>query len=112
MVSATTRYKGKLHRYYACRSCNTEAQRKKALRQEVRQQQLVRTTRYRKENPEKEAAWRAAAMIETDKCMLCDDVKYLHRHHPDYSQPTKVVVLCAAHHKMVHAGRVSLLHYA
>lgn len=34
----------------------------------------------------------------------------LHRHHPDYSKPKEVIVLCGIHHKAVHrtdAARVA-----
>ena len=36
------------------------------------------------------------------KCELCGKEEKLHKHHPNYSEPLKVIILCPLCHKRVH----------
>ena len=38
--------------------------------------------------------------IKKEFCFVCG--KKAHAHHPDYSQPLKVIWLCPRHHKLLH----------
>jgi len=53
----------------------------------------------------KAAVWKAAqrAVQGVTECQRCGAVsKVLQRHHPDYSKPTEVIVLCPRCHAAVH----------
>lgn len=42
--------------------------------------------------------------IKKRPCKICGSENKIQPHHPDYSQPLKVVWLCAAHHTKLHAS--------
>jgi RNase P subunit RPR2 len=50
----------------------------------------------------KKAAQRS---IQATACEKCGATSPLHRHHPRYDQPLRVVVLCRACHVAVHVAR-------
>lgn len=56
--------------------------------------------------PEKGEAHRKARIVPLgEKCEDCGmTTKQLHRHHPDYSKPLDVVILCIKCHERVHHG--------
>lgn len=60
--------------------------------------------RYVKEFPEKiQAEKKAQLNIKIDKpCVVCGSTENLQRHHPDYSKPLEVVILCPACHGKIH----------
>lgn len=61
--------------------------------------------RYRKNGepyPEKRKIWtQAKYRIKRLACEICGDTN-THRHHPDYSKPLEVRLLCPQHHKQAH----------
>jgi hypothetical protein len=69
--------------------------------------------KWREGNPEKRKAHTAARRIPLpEACQRCGAGGRLHRHHPDYSQPTFVEFLCtpchgAAHREINKARRVT-----
>lgn len=62
--------------------------------------------KYRLNNPEKIRAHRLAqkAIPSLKSCERCGDTGRLHRHHPDYSKPLEVLVLCVPFHEIAHHG--------
>lgn len=62
--------------------------------------------KWQKEHPIECLASRKARknILLADTCELCGD-KAQHRHHEDYSNPLKVVHLCASCHKLIHTER-------
>jgi hypothetical protein len=58
--------------------------------------------RARAKAPEKARARDLASSIEMKECAVCGSTNDLHRHHPDYSRPRDVVVLCRTHHGEAH----------
>jgi len=60
---------------------------------------------YRKRNPEKKRVWDEAERNIDLKgfCEVCKIRKAEDRHHPDYSKPLKVVLVCKKCHKNIHS---------
>jgi hypothetical protein len=59
---------------------------------------------YAKNHPEiLRAQWKAKRKTQRqDHCETCGSVKFLERHHPDYSKPLEVITLCKSCHKSIH----------
>ena len=65
----------------------------------------VSVKKYAKDNPEKVRAHRLAKKIPlSPECESCGGGGLLHRHHPDYSEPLKIVTLCVTCHEAAHHG--------
>lgn len=69
---------------------------------------LERLYRWRKVNPEKEAAHRAVAeairlgqLVRAKTCTECGSDKQIEGHHVDYSKPLEVIWLCHRCHRKV-----------
>ncbi|KKL07038.1 hypothetical protein LCGC14_2590020, partial [marine sediment metagenome] len=63
--------------------------------------------KYRSKNPEKQPAWdkarRGIGAIKIEGlCQICEIEEATHRHHPDYSKPREVILICAKCHKDIH----------
>ena len=41
------------------------------------------------------------------KCDACGSTQVLERHHPDYNQPLKILILCRSCHQKVHEGTLN-----
>lgn len=58
---------------------------------------------YRKRYPEKVRAHGVARNVPlAERCKQCGSTQTLHGHHPDYSQPSKIITLCDACHRKEH----------
>lgn len=74
-----------------------------------------RSKEYRRENPEKRVAVRAAnnairsGKLKKKPCEICGATCRVEKHHEDYSKPLDVVFLCSLHHSAVHFGKICLL---
>ncbi len=92
-----------------------ERQRCRLKQERYRQQGLAKETPYavknawRKRNPIKaKAHYMAGKAVKTGKlerktkCEQCGKETFLHKHHPDYSMPLKVVWLCSPCHRHEH----------
>jgi len=44
--------------------------------------------------------------LKGKSCQQCGTVTNLHRHHPDYSKPLEVVILCVKCHNRLHHGGI------
>ena|SRR3990167_10978789 len=59
---------------------------------------------------ERRRAWNAVAkaklrgVLVPEPCECCGSVVEMHAHHPDYSEPLRIVWLCREHHDAVHAA--------
>ena len=40
--------------------------------------------------------------VKVGQCSACHQIAPIHRHHPDYSKPLEVLVVCASCHKKIH----------
>lgn len=98
-----SRYKnqdGTEQQYFTCRPCQATRQRRYHASSLV-----IRATKKRlnKEvGPEKQRAWRLARCVPMVACEVCGTTQHLCRHHPDYSKPKEVVILCGVCHKAAH----------
>lgn len=43
-----------------------------------------------------------AAFPKGNKCIICNTIEDIHRHHEDYNKPFEVIELCRKHHKQLH----------
>jgi hypothetical protein len=85
---------------------------------ENRQQIIERIRERRKNNPGYAKNWKSigkynAAHIMAQRkiknlteCSLCHSKNSLVRHHPDYTQPTNIVILCKSCHGKVHSKKI------
>jgi hypothetical protein len=76
-----------------------------------REQILAKSKLYRQLHPQIRKAQKKADYYVPlgQKCELCGSTQNLERHHPDYSNPLKIVTLCIKCHKKIHrANRSSL----
>ena len=93
---------------YICKSCATSFNRAWRNGSGQRKRYII-NRRYIDKNPEKQIAWRAAqGKIKMGPCVVCGAERNVHRHHPDYSKPLYVVMLCASHHVDIHTGKIAL----
>jgi len=87
-----------------------------------REKLRLKLKRWRKANPKKSVAsfrryikkypirYRAHTIamnnikLKNKKCKSCDTKEDLHRHHPDYSKPLNVIILCRSCHTEIHRG--------
>jgi hypothetical protein len=46
--------------------------------------------------------------LEGKQCELCQSTRALQRHHPDYSKPLEIQVLCSSCHRRIHEDSVLL----
>ncbi|KKM69050.1 hypothetical protein LCGC14_1454700 [marine sediment metagenome] len=69
------------------------------------------TKEYRKRNPEKKKAWiKVERKIKIEGlCVRCKKVPAQHRHHPDYSKPLLVQLICRKCHKEIHSQQYAEL---
>jgi hypothetical protein len=76
----------------------------KAWRENNPEKVRERTNTWRGRNPEKRRAHQIAALIPLPEvCERCGEQhELLHRHHPDYTKPLLVVILCPRCHKLAH----------
>ena len=68
-----------------------------------------RQQEYAKKNPEKIKAHnlinntkRKEGNTKEERCIICGSTEHLVAHHPDYSEPMKVMTLCKEHHYEIH----------
>lgn len=45
--------------------------------------------------------------LENQSCQQCGSTSNLNRHHPDYSKPYEVIILCSKCHNRLHLGGTS-----
>lgn len=66
--------------------------------------------RYRKKNPHKKKVWDKAKNIKLQgMCQICHKRKSTDRHHPDYSKPREVILVCKQCHKDLHSQQYAEL---
>ncbi len=71
-----------------------------------------RDKKYRSENKEKrkaqDKAGRGIGSIKIEgNCRICNERKAVHRHHPNYSKPRDVLLVCAKCHRKIHSDSPS-----
>lgn len=79
----------------------------KKWREENQDKHRTYTNKYRKNNPHKKSVWdktrRGKDAIEIKGlCQICKKRKAVDRHHPNYSKPREVVLVCKQCHKDIH----------
>jgi hypothetical protein len=90
-----------------CLECNAKRHKKYSKTDigSVAVRKAVTTYERKRKNKGKRTAWWKAAKaipLAGAKCSRCERTLNLVRHHPDYSKPLDVVIVCALHHKEIH----------
>ena len=101
ILTSKVQNKKKLHIRYSCNPCNTTRCKKTRKTKTGKASVLKAVYKYAKRNPEKRVAWNLAQKVKKEPCSVCGNVT-VHRHHPDYSKPEKVIFLCPLHHARLH----------
>jgi len=75
-----------------------------------KEKRLARQRAYRAMHPERlKAQQRARRKIKKVRpCEFCGSHEYIQRHHPDYSQPLKIIWCCSVCHHAIHDGNMPL----
>jgi len=63
------------------------------------------SSKWKKNHPERNTAHVLAEIhipLVDEKCVICGSMENLIRHHPDYSKPLQVVILCSKDHFELH----------
>jgi hypothetical protein len=90
-----------------CRPCQAEHARNQLQRvittTAYKERHKINQRRWASRNPEKVKAHQQAKKVPLGShCEQCGASEKLHRHHPDYTKPLEVIILCVACHERTH----------
>jgi predicted HNH restriction endonuclease len=98
-------HESELERLRRYKRSNPDKIREDSQKYRIEHQEEVRdyNTEYQRKHPEVRIARNKARILPQGiVCQICGTMKDLQKHHPDYSKPLEVVILCRSCHEKLH----------